>query len=124
MAGVDYNEWGVDFEEWERMETDNIIPPHLYADDHYYQEHEDKRDEEVIKTMETSAIDELCGSIEFKNQLTSYVFDERSKKGGDDYMMQSPKAYVNVMNRSQGIKRLKMLVVVMMVVRFLRRQIL
>ncbi|KAK1410714.1 hypothetical protein QVD17_37253 [Tagetes erecta] len=87
MAGVDYKEWGVDFEEWERMETGAVLPPHLYADD-YFQEDEDKRDEEVIVTMETPAIDEFCGSIEFKNLLTE-VFDEKCKKGR------------NIMNRVQ-----------------------
>ena len=31
MAGVDYLEWGMDIEEWER--DDEVSPPHLLADD-------------------------------------------------------------------------------------------
>ncbi|KAI3798569.1 hypothetical protein L1987_33846 [Smallanthus sonchifolius] len=121
MAGVDYNEWGMDIEEWERMET-GPPPPHLYADD-YDQEHKHERDEEVIM-MKTYATDELCGCTEPENQLTD-VFNERNnKEGDDDFLMQSPKTYNKIMNRGHGMKRLKILVIVMMVIRFLRRQIL
>ncbi|KAI3798573.1 hypothetical protein L1987_33856 [Smallanthus sonchifolius] len=114
MAGVDY-EWGMDFEEWERMET-GPPPPHLYADD-YGQEHELERDEEVVMMMEKDA-------TELKNQLTD-VFDERNnKEGGDDFLMQSPKTCNKIKNRDHGMKRLKMLVVARMVTRFLRRHFL
>ncbi|KAI3798570.1 hypothetical protein L1987_33847 [Smallanthus sonchifolius] len=117
MAGVDYNEWGMVIEEWERMETDPP-PPHLYADD-YDQEHELEIDEEVFLMMEIEA-------TELKNQLTD-VFDERNnKEGGDNFLMQmqSSKTYNKIMNRGHGMKRLKILVIVMTVIRFLRRQIL
>ncbi|XP_022008029.1 uncharacterized protein LOC110907344 [Helianthus annuus] len=107
MAGVGYEEWGMDFEEWERMEMDPP-PPHLHAD-----EYEDEHDEE-LSMMATDTTEELCESTESKNQLTD-VFD-------DHFIMQSPKTYTKIMHLSHGIKRLKMLVVAMMVIRFLRRQ--
>ncbi|KAI3798572.1 hypothetical protein L1987_33855 [Smallanthus sonchifolius] len=120
-AGVDYNEWGMDFEEWERMQT-GPPPPHLYADD-YDQDHEYERDKEVIMMMATDATEELLGSTKPKNQLID-VFDERNKESGDDFLMQLPKTNIKTMNRGHGIKRLKMLMVAMMVIRFLRTQIL
>uniref|UniRef100_A0A0A0KU90 Uncharacterized protein n=3 Tax=Cucumis sativus TaxID=3659 RepID=A0A0A0KU90_CUCSA len=37
MAGIDSNEWAMDAEEWKtnthQMENDDIIPPHLLADE-------------------------------------------------------------------------------------------
>ncbi|KAK5785295.1 uncharacterized protein LOC128283873 [Gossypium arboreum] len=41
MAGVDYVEWGLDIEEWER--EDELPPPHLLADDN------EKEEEEFMK---------------------------------------------------------------------------
>ncbi|CAL1400171.1 unnamed protein product [Linum trigynum] len=38
MAGVDYVEWGMDAEEWERQQLRQPPPPHLLADDHDLQE--------------------------------------------------------------------------------------
>ncbi|KAI3794528.1 hypothetical protein L1987_37160 [Smallanthus sonchifolius] len=110
MVGVDYNDWGMDFEEWERMQT-GPPPPHLYADD-YVQDHEYERDEEVIMMMATNATDELLGSTQPKNQLID-VFDERNDEGGDDFLMQLSKTNIKTMNHD-GIKRLKMLMVAMM----------
>ncbi|KAL8193935.1 hypothetical protein R6Q57_026177 [Mikania cordata] len=111
MTGVDYNKWGMDIEEWERMEMGHPLP-HLYADDYEEHEDEDERDKKVV-TMETT-----------KNQLID-VFVERSKEGhGDDFVLKSPKAYDMIMNHCYSIKRLKILVVVIMMIRFLRRQIL
>ncbi|KAD7478450.1 hypothetical protein E3N88_01586 [Mikania micrantha] len=72
MAGVDYNEWGMDLEEWERMEM-GPPPPHLYADDYEEQEHNHERDEEVIMITATNATHELCGSKEPKNQFPDYA---------------------------------------------------
>ncbi|XVE86789.1 hypothetical protein DITRI_Ditri18aG0062100 [Diplodiscus trichospermus] len=40
MAGVDYVEWGMDIEEWER--DDELSPPHLLAD-------EKEAEEEFVK---------------------------------------------------------------------------
>ncbi|KAJ0082097.1 hypothetical protein Patl1_12412 [Pistacia atlantica] len=33
MAGTDYAEWGMDFEEWEHREDLEPPPPHLLADE-------------------------------------------------------------------------------------------
>ncbi|KAL8246673.1 hypothetical protein R6Q59_007889 [Mikania micrantha] len=98
MAGVDYSGWGMDFEEWERMEM-GPPPPHLYADEqeqeqkHEYEyEREYEHEEEVIMMTTTNVTDVLCGSIKSKNQET-YVFDERNKEGGDDFTTKSRKFY-------------------------------
>ncbi|KAL8260283.1 hypothetical protein R6Q59_028236 [Mikania micrantha] len=122
MAGVDYNEWGMDLEEWERMEM-GPPPPHLYADDYEEQEHDHERDEEVIMITATNVTHELCGSKEPKNQFTG-LFDERFNEGVDNSLMKSPKAYnYKIMHHGHGIKPLKMMIVAMMVIRFLRRPI-
>ncbi|XVE83126.1 hypothetical protein DITRI_Ditri16bG0062300 [Diplodiscus trichospermus] len=39
MAGVDFMEWGMDIEEWER--DDELPPPHLLADDEEEEEEEE-----------------------------------------------------------------------------------
>ncbi|KAL8193936.1 hypothetical protein R6Q57_026178 [Mikania cordata] len=129
MAGVDYSGLGMDFEEWERMEM-GPPPPHLYADEQEQeQEHEYEREyeleEEVNMMTITNVTDGSCGSIKSKKQETDVVFDERKKEGGDDFTTKSRKIYnYKIMYHTNGIKRLKMIVDVMMVIGFLRRQIL
>ncbi|CAI9271943.1 unnamed protein product [Lactuca saligna] len=86
MAGVDYNEWGMEFEEWERMEM-GPPPPHLFAEDY----EEDERVEGGV-SMLTSIVDELCGAVE--NQLED-VFDDHdmSEDGEDEFQIPLPKYY-------------------------------
>lgn len=116
MAGVDYNEWGMDYHEWERIEM-GPPPPHLCVDDyeeeheHEYESQEDERDVEVVINPRV------------ENHLED-VFNERNKEGDDTFRMQSPKGYNKFDNNDHGIKRLKMMVVVIMMIRFLRRRIL
>ncbi|CAH1436877.1 unnamed protein product [Lactuca virosa] len=119
MAGVDYNEWGMDFEEWERMEM-GPPPPHLFSEDY----EEDERVEGGVM-MPTSTVDVLCGNTAVENQLED-VFDDHdmSKVGDDEFRILLPKYYNKIVKCDHGIKRFKILVIVLMVIRFLRRQIL
>ncbi|CAI9271944.1 unnamed protein product [Lactuca saligna] len=119
MAGEDYNEWGMDFEEWERMEM-GPPPPHLFSEDY----EEDERVEGGVM-MPTSTVDVLCGVTEVKNQLVD-VFDDpdMSNVGDDEFQRLLPKYYNKIVKCDHGIKRFKILVIVIMVIRFLRRQIL
>ncbi|KAI3747458.1 hypothetical protein L6452_09915 [Arctium lappa] len=94
MAGVDYNEWGMDFEEWERMEIMGPPPPHLYADE--YEDDHHKQDEHEHE------FDDDDSGIEFSKA------DIKSLKGTDDGM----KRWKLVV------------VMMIMVIRFLRRRIL
>lgn len=91
MAGVDYNEWGMDFEEWERTEM-GPPPPHLYADDYEEHEHELEEDDRVkeVAMMPTSSVNELCRFTAAENQLED-VLVERNKDDHDDYRTQSLK---------------------------------
>ncbi|KAL7230695.1 hypothetical protein ACSBR2_009053 [Camellia fascicularis] len=41
MSGANYLEFGMDIEEWERL--DSVLPPHLYAED---EDKEEERDED------------------------------------------------------------------------------
>lgn len=112
MAGVDYNEWGMDFEEWERMEM-GPPPPHLFSEDY----EEDERVEGGV-SMLTSIVDELCGAVE--NQLED-VFDDHDMSE-DEFQIPLPKYYNKIVKGGDGIKRLKMLVIVIIVmIRFLRK---
>ncbi|KAI3747457.1 hypothetical protein L6452_09914 [Arctium lappa] len=96
MAGVDYNEWGMDFEEWERMELMVPPPPHLYADE--YEDDHYKQDEHEHE----------------------HAFDD-----DDDSGIESPKAAIkSLKGDNDGIKRWKLVVVMIMVITFLRRRIL
>ncbi|KAI3518939.1 hypothetical protein L1887_07845 [Cichorium endivia] len=111
MAGVDYNEWGMDFEEWERMEM-GPPPPHLYADAYEEHEHEkDDRDEEVV--MPTSSANELCGFTTAKNHSEN-VINERNKDD-DDSRMQSSKLF-NFVKCNHIMNEFKMLLEVIMVI--------
>ncbi|KAI3518938.1 hypothetical protein L1887_07844 [Cichorium endivia] len=118
MAGVDYNEWGIDFEEWERMEM-GPPPPHLYSEDY----EEDERVEEGIMVPTNTSVDDLCGFTAVESQLED-VFYDKSKDGDVDFQIPLIKDYNKFVKGYYGIKRLKMLVVAIMVIRFLRRQIL
>nr|GEW02721.1 hypothetical protein [Tanacetum cinerariifolium] len=80
--------------------------------------------EEALMMATEEAIDEICGSRAVEINLED-VFSERNKDGnGDAFGKRSPIAYNKFLNHGHGIKRLTMLVVVMIVLRFLRRQIL
>nr|GEU96772.1 prostatic spermine-binding protein [Tanacetum cinerariifolium] len=113
MAGVDYNEWGMDIEEYERRETD---PPHLWVDDYIEYENEgedDVEDGEALMMATDEAIDEICGSRAVEIHLED-VFEERNKDDNDDdFGKWSPIAYNKFLNHDHGIKRLTILVVVM-----------
>nr|GEU43994.1 peroxisome biogenesis factor 10 [Tanacetum cinerariifolium] len=126
ITGVDYNEWGMDIEEYERREMEPP-PPHLWVDDYIERVNDgedDAKDEEALMMATEEAIDEICGSRAVKIHLEN-VFSERNKDGnGDDFGKRSPIAYNKFLNHGHGINRLTMLVVVMIVLRFLRRQIL
>ncbi|KAL4578024.1 hypothetical protein LXL04_014139 [Taraxacum kok-saghyz] len=120
MAGVDYNEWGMDFEEWERMQEMGPPPPHLYSEDY----EEDERVEGGVMMMPKSTVDDLCGfTTAIENQLDN-VFDNRTINGDDEFQIPLAKDYRKFVMGGYGIRRLKVLVVVLMVIRFLRRQIL
>ncbi|KAJ0854091.1 hypothetical protein HanRHA438_Chr14g0658721 [Helianthus annuus] len=63
MAGTDHVNWGMDFEEWERMDIEPP-PPHLYAeqfDD--YEEREREEDKEVAKVKTIPSLYELFGLL-------------------------------------------------------------
>ncbi|GJY68366.1 hypothetical protein Tco_0471348 [Tanacetum coccineum] len=51
MADVDYNDWGMDLKEWERIE-DGPPPPHLYADEFEEREYEEDERYEDIKAKD------------------------------------------------------------------------
>ncbi|KAL4578023.1 hypothetical protein LXL04_014138 [Taraxacum kok-saghyz] len=120
MAGVDHNQWGMDFEEWERMEM-GPPPPHLYADDCEENEQgQDDRVEEVVVTP-TNSVDRLCGFTVAGNQ-TRYVFDERNKDDHEDARMQSSKVINKFMKHHHAMKRFKMLVVVLVFIIHKKRE--
>ncbi|CAI9271945.1 unnamed protein product [Lactuca saligna] len=91
MAGIDYNEWGMDFEEWERPEM-RPPPPHLYADDYEEHEHELEEDDRVkeVAMKQPSSVNKLCRFTAAENQSED-VLVERNKDDHDDYRMQSSK---------------------------------
>ncbi|GJZ32981.1 hypothetical protein Tco_0578417 [Tanacetum coccineum] len=100
MAGVDYNEWGMDIEEYERREMEPP-PPHLWVDDYIEHENEgedDVKDEEALMMATEEAIDEICGSRAVEIHLED-VYSERNKDGNvDDFGKRSPMAYNKVLN--------------------------
>ncbi|GKB62057.1 hypothetical protein Tco_0918243 [Tanacetum coccineum] len=83
MVGVDYNEWGMDLEEWERIE-DGPPPPHSYADEFEVHECEEEETYEVT--------------------LTKDVYDKREKDSDDDFVMQRLVAHDKSVNRHKSIK--------------------
>ncbi|KAL8193934.1 hypothetical protein R6Q57_026176 [Mikania cordata] len=93
MAGVDYDEWGMDIKEWEHMEM-GVPPPYLCADDYEGEEHEleHEKDKRVV-TMETKP----------KIQLRD-TFVERNNEGSDDFVMKTRKTFNEIMNHCHGIK--------------------
>ena len=116
----------MDIEEYERREIEPP-PPHLWVDDYIEHESEgedDVKDEEALMIATEEAIDEICGFRAVEIHLED-VFVERNKDGNDDdFGKRSPVGYNKFLNHDHGIKRLTMLVVLLIVLRFLRRQIL
>ncbi|KAI3798571.1 hypothetical protein L1987_33854 [Smallanthus sonchifolius] len=56
MAGRDHVEWGIDYEEWERMDMDPP-PPHLYAEQFDgYEEREREENKVVVKVVKVMTI--------------------------------------------------------------------
>ncbi|GJY69181.1 hypothetical protein Tco_0472163 [Tanacetum coccineum] len=95
MAGVDYNEWGMDLEEWELIEN-GPPPPHLYADEFEVHEYEEEETYEVITTKD--------------------VYDKIEKDGDDDFVMQRLNAHDKSVNRNyQCLEGLKTLVIAIIV---------
>ncbi|GKE71212.1 hypothetical protein Tco_1529284 [Tanacetum coccineum] len=96
LAGVDYNERGMDIEEYERREMEPP-PPHLWVNDYIEHENEgedDVKDEEALMMATEEAINEICGSRAVEIHLED-VFSERIKDGnGDDFGKRSPIAYI------------------------------
>nr|GEY65387.1 tetratricopeptide-like helical [Tanacetum cinerariifolium] len=78
MAGVDYNEWGMDLEEWERIENGPPLP-HLYAEEFEVHECEEEETYEV--------------------RMTKDVYDKREKDSDDDSVMPRLLAHDKSVNR-------------------------
>ena len=107
MAGVDYNEWGMDLEEWERIE-DGPPAPHLYADEFEEYEYEEDERYEVITAKDFSdKRDEDADHVEF---LMRYP----KAYNHYDWISDPKTASINheLVNRSHYIKVLVVLIMV------------
>ncbi|KAK1410716.1 hypothetical protein QVD17_37255 [Tagetes erecta] len=77
MAGTDHVEWGMDFEEWERMDM-APPPPHLYVEqfDGYEDSNLDEEKKEVVKVHMIPSFSELFGLL-----VVGYHSNEVAMKG-------------------------------------------
>ncbi|GJX06523.1 hypothetical protein Tco_0194455 [Tanacetum coccineum] len=99
MAGLDYNDWGMDLKEWERIE-DGPPPPHLYADEFEEREYEEDERYEDIKAKDVfNKRDQEVDHVEF---LMRYL----RACNHNDWISDPETACINhkLVNRSHYIK--------------------
>ncbi|XP_039053512.1 uncharacterized protein LOC120195609 [Hibiscus syriacus] len=98
MAGADYNEWGLDIEEWEDDDDLQCPPPHLLADEK--EEEPAVVVEQVTQIIDTSRHSEDFNAIgELRNRR---AFRGRALAG-------------RILQSSKSIKRVKCMIMQLMV---------
>ncbi|OMO73099.1 hypothetical protein COLO4_27261 [Corchorus olitorius] len=78
MAGVDYVEWGLDVEEWERLNEQT--PPHLLADE---EEEEDEEEEFFMKGHDVKRGCNNCIDNYSSNSPTPSNLSEDDENGSE-----------------------------------------
>ncbi|GAV84674.1 hypothetical protein CFOL_v3_28116 [Cephalotus follicularis] len=78
MAGLDYNEWGLDTEEWERKDLETMPPPHLLAEE-----------EEIVKRDYSFHFMSRFCLLRLRAQDHNNIDDGRNHKADDSVTLES-----------------------------------